>query len=280
MGNNKQDGTLKTIAEIVKDHIAWRDQIFKLAKSDIIKTYSGAALGWSWMFISPAITIFVFWFAFSIGLKQNSGVTGYSFLLWLLPGYVPWFFMSSMLSGGAGVLRKYSYLVTKVKFPISTIPTFVGISKFSVHIVLMVIVLAIFALHGKYPDAYFLQLPIYMLLMLFSFIVWSQFSSMLAAISKDFLNLVKSMTLAVFWMSGIMWNIDTIDAKSIPWLKTVLMFNPVTYFATGYRNSMIYKKWIWDEPLQFFCFLATLIVVFALSLWVKRKLVKIIPDVL
>jgi len=271
---------LNTIVGIIKDHITWRDQIFKLAKSDIIKTYSGAALGWAWMFISPAITIFVFWFAFSIGLRARSGVEGYPFLLWLLPGYVPWFFMSSMLSGGAGVLRKYSYLITKVKFPVSTIPTFVGLSKFAVHILLMGITLLIFALYGKYPDLYFAQLPIYMLLMLFSFIVWSQFASMLAAISKDFLNLVKAMTTAVFWLSGIMWDVNAIDDMGLPWLKMLLMFNPVTFFATGYRNSMIYKRWIWEEPVPFLCFLTTLVVFFILSLWVNKKLVKVIPDVL
>ncbi|MDR0520031.1 MAG: ABC transporter permease [Clostridiales Family XIII bacterium] len=271
---------MKTIIGIIKDHVEWRSQIFKLAKSDIIKTYSGAALGWSWMFISPAINIFVFWFAFSIGLKQGSDVPGYSFLLWLLPGYVPWFFMNSMLSGGAGVLRKYSYLVTKVKFPISTIPTFVGLSKIAVHIILMAIVVLIFVIHGKYPDIYYLQIPIYMALMRFAFTMWSQFSSMLAAISKDFLNLVKAMTTAVFWMSGIIWNIDKIDDSQLPWLKTVLMFNPVTYFATGYRNCMVYKKWIWDEPIQFLCFMTTVVVVIILSIWVNRKLVKVIPDVL
>jgi teichoic acid transport system permease protein len=127
---------------------------------------------------------------------------------------------------------------------------------------------------------YFAQLPVYMLLMLFSFIVWSEFSSMLAAISKDFLNFVKSVTMAVFWLSGIMWDINTIEIKGMPWLKTVLMFNPVTYFATGYRNSLIYKRWIWEDPIPFLCFLSVLLVVFIMSLWVNRKLIKVVPDVL
>ena len=54
---------------IIREHIKWRHQIFKLAKSDLRKTYSGAALGWSWAVIKPAVTIFVYWFAFSVGLR-------------------------------------------------------------------------------------------------------------------------------------------------------------------------------------------------------------------
>jgi teichoic acid transport system permease protein len=271
---------LNTIVQIVKDHIEWRSQIFKLAKSDIIKTYSGAALGWAWTIIKPTVTIFVFWFAFSIGLRLGGDVDGYPYLLWLIAGYIPWFFMSDMLTGGANALRKYNYLVTKVKFPVSTIPTFIGFSKFAIHVMLMVIVILIYALFGKYPSIYLLQLPLYMLLMLFSFTVWTLFASMLGSISKDFINLVKSLTMAVFWMSGIMWDINTIDDMGVSWLKTVLLFNPVTFVATGYRNCFIYKRWIWEDPLALLCFLTTLAVFFVLSIWAYRKLAKVVPDVL
>ena len=57
---------IKLLIEIIKDHIAYRKQIKKLAKADLIRTYRGAALGWSWAIIKPAVTIFVYWFAFSV----------------------------------------------------------------------------------------------------------------------------------------------------------------------------------------------------------------------
>jgi teichoic acid transport system permease protein len=188
--------------------------------------------------------------------------------------------MSDMLTGGANSLRKYSYLVTKVKFPISTIPTFIGLSKFAIHIVLMLIVILVYVIHGKFPDIYLLQLPIYMLLMLLTFTLWAQFASMLASISQDFLNLVKSLTLAIFWMSGIMWDINTIDDMGLPWLKTLLMFSPVTFIATGYRNCFIYKRWIWEEPSLFFYSLVTTVILFVLAIWAHKKLAKVVPDVL
>lgn len=268
---------MNTVKEIVREHIEWRRQIFTLAKSDIIKTYSGAALGWAWALIKPTITILVFWFAFTVGLRHGKDVNGYPYVLWIVAGMAPWFFMQGMISKGAGAIRKYKYLVTKMKFPVSTIPTFVGLSEFVVHLGLMIIVFAIFLLFGFFPDIYLLQLPIYMILMLFFFIVWGLFASMLSAISKDFLNLVKSVTTAIFWMSGIMWDINKIGN---PIVKTILMFNPVTFISTGYRNVFIYKTWIWEEPTSFGCFAITLIVMVIAAIWSYKKLIKEIPDVL
>ena len=72
---------MKSLIEILKDHIAYKQQIFKLAKADLVKTYRGAALGWSWAIIKPAVTIFVYWFAFEIGLRAGQEVNRISFFL-------------------------------------------------------------------------------------------------------------------------------------------------------------------------------------------------------
>ena len=268
---------MHTIVEIIKDHIQYRQQIFKLAKADLIKTYRGAALGWAWAIIKPAVTIFVYWFAFQIGIRSGKPVEGYPFFLWLIAGLIPWFYINDMLTQGTESIRRYSYLVTKMKFPISTIPTFVSISKLMVNLFLIVIMILIFAFMGYSPDIYIIQLPIYILLSFIFFTVFSLFASLLACMSKDFSNLIKSLVTAVFWLSGIVWNVNTID---IPWLKTLLKINPVTYLVEGFRNCLIHKTWIWESPKTLLCFLAILFIMTILSVVIYKKLRKEIPDVL
>lgn len=182
-----------------------------------------------------------------------------------------------MITQGAGAIRRYKYLVTKMKFPVSTIPTFVGLAKLSIHLCLLLIVMCIYTILGYYPDIYFLQLPIYMLFMVMFFIVWGLFSSMLSAMSSDFLNLVKSFTTAIFWMSGIMWDVNSIHIR---WIQILLYFNPVTYIATGYRNVFIYKTWFWQEPVQLLIFVVLFILMTIAAVWSYKKLIKEIPDVL
>ena len=268
---------MDSIKTIVTEHLAWRRQIFKLAKADIIKTYSGAALGWAWALVKPTISVLVFWFAFTYGLRIGGGVEGYPFVLWMIPGYIAWNYMSEMLPQGAGAIRKYNYLVTKMKFPVSTIPTFVSIAKFAVHLGLMVIVGILFIVTGHFPDIYWIQILFYGFCMFMFFVAWGLFAAMLGAMSKDFVNLIKSITTAIFWLSGIMWDVKTIG---IDWLQKILYFNPVTYIATGYRNCFIYKVWFWEEPMQLLAFVGVYVVMLILGIWAYRKLIKEIADVL
>ncbi|MDR0853089.1 MAG: ABC transporter permease [Clostridiales Family XIII bacterium] len=271
---------MRTFLKIIKQHIVWRHQLVKLAKADLVKTYSGAALGWVWAIIKPMVMIFCFWFAFGVGLRLSKGDmdSGYPFILWLIAGMIPWFYISEIITAGANSLRQYSYLVTKMRFPIATVPTFVSISKLMVHLGLVIITIIIFALYGHPPDKYLLQLPIYILCMFLFFIAWGTFSSMLTCMSKDFYNLVEAFVQALFWLSGILYDVHTMDVPE--WLRVLLLFNPITFIADGFRNTFIYKVWIWETPNTFWYFIIMLTLMAGLGLWAYRKLYKEIPDVL
>lgn len=268
---------METIKMIIEEHRLYKDQIIMLAKSDLIKTYRGAALGWAWALIKPMVTLFVFWFAFSIGLRSGKSIEGYPYFLWLVAGFLPWFYMSEMITGGAGCIRKYSALVTKMKFPVSIIPTYFNISHLYTHLALFAITTVLFMCFGFMPDKYMLQIPIYMFAMFMFFTVWSLFSGLLSSISKDFQNLVTAFSSAIFWMSGIVYNVEDIKTG---WIRVLLKFNPVTVISSGYRRSFIYKKWFWEDKVSIVCFSITFTVFTFAALWAYRKLRKEIPDVL
>ncbi len=268
---------MKTLINIFKDHSTYRKQIMKLAKADLIKTYRGSALGWAWALVKPVVTIFVFWFAFSYGLRAGKPVDGYPFFLWLISGFIPWFYMSGMITGGASCIRSHKFMVTKMKFPASVIPTVVSLSKMIIHLFLVAVMIVIFVMFGFMPDIYLLQLPLYMFMMVLFFTVWGLFAGMLSAISKDFLNLVKSLTQAIFWMSGIIYNVNSID---IPWIRTILSYNPVTIVATGYRHCFIDKTWFFEDAHAIGNYCIVLLVMIIGAVWAYKKLYKDIPDVM
>ena len=268
---------MSTIKEIITDHISYRTQLTKLAKSDLKKTYSGAVLGWAWAIIRPAIVIFVFWFAFSLGLRKGGDVDGFPFFLWLISGMIPWFYMRDMINGGASSIRRYTFLVTKIKFPISTIPTFISMANMVTHFGLVILMIVIFMVFGYKPSIYYLQLPLYMLMMFMFFTAWGLFAGILSAISRDFLNLVKSLVQALFWLSGILYDATSI---SIEWIRKILLFNPVTIIANGYRSMFIKHVWFWEDPQPLINFAIVYIIMLLLAVWAYKKLRKDIPDVL
>lgn len=268
---------MRILQEIIRDHLRYRKQILKLAKSDLIKTYKGAALGWGWAIIRPAITIAVYYFAFSVGLRAGAPVNGYPYFLWLIAGILPWFYVSAMWSGGAGCIRKYGYLVTKIRFPVSTIPTFYSLSQLTSNLALTVIVLLIFLIYGYSPTLYWLQIPFYMIIMVVFFTIWSLFAGMISVISKDFMQLVQACSLALFWLSGIMYNVGKIQNAT---LVRVMLWNPITLITTGYRDALIDQIWFWEKPFVLRNLGIAMVILTTLALWTYKKLIKSIPDVL
>ena len=72
---------MNTVIEIIKEHTTYGHQIIKMAKSDIIRSHSGTILGWLWTVIKPSIRIFVYWFAFTIGLRGGKPINRISLFL-------------------------------------------------------------------------------------------------------------------------------------------------------------------------------------------------------
>ena len=268
-------GNLK---EICSDHLHNLTQILKMAKADLVKTYRGAALGWSWAVIKPCVTLFTYWVTFSFGLRAGGAVNGYPFFLWLAIGIVPWFYMSEMLTQGTDSIRKYKYLVTKMKFPISIIPTFVSLSKLMINLLLLGVVIVLFWIMGYPPSIYYLQLPIFVFFSFLFFTLWAQFASLFSAISHDFSNLVKSFITPIFWLSGILWRTDTFDGNI--WITRFLNLNPVTFLTGGFRDSLIFDRWFWESPKKCLYFACWLLILTLLSVWAHKRLRKDIPDVL
>ena len=150
-------------------------------------------------------------------------------------------------------------------------------AKLIVHFFLLGIMIFIFIVFGHFPGIYIVQLPVYMALMIMFFTFWALFSSMLSAMSRDFFNLIKSFVTPMFWLSGIMYDVNSIH---VAWIQKVMLFNPVSYFAEGYRNMFIYERWLWEDMTGFMCFLIVFAVMIAGAMWAYRRTEKEIPDIL
>ena len=73
-----------------------RRLVFSLAKNDFKTKYAGSYFGTVWAFVQPIVTICVYWFVFGLALRNGSD-KGVPFVLWLIAGLVPWFFIQEGL---------------------------------------------------------------------------------------------------------------------------------------------------------------------------------------
>ena len=199
------------------------------------------------------------------------------FFLWLISGLIPWFFMRDMISRGSDVLRQYSYLVKKIKFPISGISTIFTLSTLVTHLGLLVFLILISYIYKIPINIYMLQVPFLIVIMIAFYNILSILLSQLSAISKDFRNIIRSLMTPLFWLSGIIFDVNTM---TIQWVRDFLLFNPVTFFATAYRDAFYYKKWVWDDPRSLIVFAGIFVATLIVMLLVYKRLNKEIPDVL
>lgn len=270
----------KTLSTIVRDNWQWRKQISSLALFDLKKKSRGAVLGWAWFFIKPAMYIFCFWFALSVGLRvgsSNAAAGAPPYILWLCSGLIPWFFMQDMLGAGVNVLHRYPYLVNKIKFPISGISGIYTGATMIVQLMLQACLFVIYFLCGMKLDLYLLQVPLLLVLMLVFWDMASIMFSQLSAISKDFANLMKALATPFFWLSGVIFNVKSVP---IDWIQTILYFNPVTFFATAFRDAYYDKVWFWEDPAMLGGFVVVFVATLIVMTWVYGKLHEEVADVL
>ena len=269
----------KCLKEILSDNIRYFRRTLSLAYINQKKNYKGSALGPVWAFIKPVLYICVFYFAISIGFKSAKDIDGVitPYFIWLTTGMISWFYMRDMILGGASCFRKYRFLVTKMNYPVSTIPTIVSMSNLIIHCILMIGVLLLALAFGCAPTVYWIQLPVYMLLMFIFSTIWAMAAGLFSIVRRDFYNFLKSINMAIFWFSGILFDINGIENDLA---RTVLKLNPVSFILEGYRNSLCREVWIFDEWKKLVGFFLCSLLLLAVALWLYKKLRKQIPDII
>lgn len=124
------------ILTLFKEFYNSKGLILKLAKNDFWAKYASSQLGILWAFAQPLMTIIVYWFIFEIGFRVVP-LNNIPYILWLMCGLIPWFFFSEALGNSTNSLIEYSYLVKKVVFKVSILPSIKIISALFVHVFFM-----------------------------------------------------------------------------------------------------------------------------------------------
>ena len=254
-----------------------RKLVLSLAKNDFKTKYAGSYLGIVWAFIQPIVTILVYWFVFSVGLKAGT-VSDYPFVLYLVSGIIPWFFFQDALNGGTNALIEYNYLVKKVVFKISILPIVKIISALFVHVFFVAFALLLCACYGYTPSLYTLQI-IYYSVCTFLFVLGLVYAtSAIVIFFRDLAQIIGIFLQVGVWLTPIMWDIDMLSSH--PWLIKLFKLNPMYYVVTGYRDSMLGHVGIWNHASWAIYFWVVTILLFGLGSVIFKRLKPHFADVL
>lgn len=242
--------------------------IWQFALDDFKGKYAGSALGITWAFLQPIITIVLYWFVFQLGFKSQP-VENFPFILWLLPGLVPWFFLSDAICNATSSLVEYSYLVKKVLFHINILPITKIVSMLMVQGVLIIFTIILYTLWGYPLGSSLFYLIVYIIYMTILAAGVSYLTATLYVFFKDTMQIVSIILQVFFWLTPIVWEFNMMSEG----VRKILMLNPVYYIVQGYRDVFVYRNLTIDSigMTVYYWTAAILILGFGVSLFNRCK---------
>lgn len=261
--------------KFLKDIFSNRKLLLSLVKNDFKQKYLGSYLGIVWAFLQPTFSILIFWFVFQVGFKSQP-VDNFPFILWLIAGMIPWFFFAEALSNGTNAIIENSYLVKKVVFRVSILPIVKISSALYIHLFFIVFMLGMFLFYGYSFEIYWLQIVYYMFATTILVLGLSLITSSLVVFLRDIGQLVSMCIQFGFWLTPVFWSLKMVPEKYI-W---IIELNPLVYIINGYRDSLIYHKWFWENINMTIYFWLITAVIFVLSSLLFKKLRPYFADVL
>ena len=249
--------------------------LYILAKADFRKRFIGSYFGVVWMFIQPVVSVLIYYCVFQLGFRSNP-VNDVPFVLWLIPGIVPWFFFNDALQNGVSAFVAYRHLVKKMVFDVSLIPVIKVAASLFVHIIFLAITVIVFLCLGQKPSIWWIQSLYYVFcnIVLIAGIVY--LTASVNVFVKDMGQLVNVLLQFGFWLAPIMYTFEMMPTG----FQTFLKLNPFCYIVEGFRDCFIYHRGILENSYGTGYFWIVTLIVFGIGIFVFKRLETHFADVL
>lgn len=205
---------------------------FQLAKADFKLKNEGTWLGVFWYLLSPILTFGLLFFIFSNRLGNN--IPSYS--LYLLIGIIIFNLFQSTTIESVNAITHSNYLIKSINFPKESLILSILLKNLFSHF----FEIFLFAVILAFSNTGFIQILYYIpVLALFSIFILG-FSLFLSSLNVYFADLEAIWTFAsrIIWLgTPIFYEIG--GQTKLFYLN---LFNPLYYFITFARNSIIYGK--------------------------------------
>ncbi len=234
---------MKFVFQVIKEQLTYFHLIFRLATYEIKSTYQMHYLGIIWQFLNPAIQIIAYWFVFGIGIRGGEPVGDTPFFVWLLIGIIPWFFISSSITQGANSVFAKVNLVSKMKFPVSVLPTITIVKNSYNFAMLTVILIVVLLVYSVNPGIYILQLPYYLFALYVFLFSTTLLCSTISVLVRDFQTAINSIMRMLFFLTPILWDSSKLSER----LLAILKLNPFYYLIDGFRNTVLRGVWFYED---------------------------------
>jgi ABC-type polysaccharide/polyol phosphate export permease len=234
--------------------ILWANRVLiaRMTVYDLKMRYLGSAMGILWGFVSPLVTISVYWVVFKYGLKAQAP-SGGDFGPWFITGILPWFLFNEVMLGGCGAILEKPYLVQKLVFRVELLPFIKLLSSLLIHAILLIICIAAFSWQARAFTADIPQLLYYMAGLSCIALGGAFLFSALTVFIRDITQILQVILQLLFWLTPILWTYSQLPKGLRRWFR----LNPLACFVEGYRTAILGGEPFWLHPSEQILFWGT-----------------------
>lgn len=250
---------MNNVMLIIKEQIDNFGIISRVSKYEEKATYQSHYLGLMWQFLNPLIQIGIYYLIFGVGLNGARDVDGVPFIVWMLIGIIVWFFINTSLLGGSNSIYNKVAMVSKMKFPVSILPSINITSNLVSYGWMMGILLVVMLGFGIYPTVYWIQYIYYFICMIAFLFAMGVMNSTITILVRDYHIMLQSILRLLFYVSGPIWDIQS---RNFPdWLIDTLQLNPIYYLINGFRETFLSQGWFFQAPTLALVFWGIIVII-------------------
>ncbi|MCF1684853.1 ABC transporter permease [Tetragenococcus halophilus] len=236
---------MKEIITVIKEQFTHLGMILRMSRYEDKADYQSHYLGLAWQILNPAIQVGIYYLIFGVGLRQGQEVGEVPFILWMLIGVTVWFYVNKSILGASNSIFKQISLVSKMKFPVSILPTINIVSNLSSYFPMVAIVIATVLSFGITPTIYWIQYIYYFVCLISFLFAFGLLNATITILIRDYHIFLQSIIRLFFYVSGAIVNFEN---SGLPeYAVNILRLNPIYYIIDGFRDTFLSQEWFFEK---------------------------------
>lgn len=259
---------MKTFKRFILDIKKYRAYVVQSAKSQLKTEVAGSYLNFLWWILDPIALMLTYTFVFGFVF----GKTEDYFPAFVFTGLTLWNFFSGNVKHAVRLIRRSKSVISKIYLPKTMLLlTQMLVYGFKMMICYVLIFVMMFIFKVPFNWHIIISIPIMLLLFLLTFGV-SCFFMNFGVYVEDLANVTDIVMKLLFYMTGILFDIDIRIGKNYPVLAHILgKANPMALLLKSMRNVMLYStdpNWKW---LGIWLLISIVLVFFGVMLVYKNE---------
>jgi len=223
----------KTITGLLKEVYEYRHLLYSMVARNLKGRYKSSYLGFLWHFITPAITIVIFYVVFT-GIRA-APIEDY--WAYLCIGMFPFTFLQTNLSAGSECVVSNGGTIKKMYFPREIVVFSQIISTFITFIIAYAAIIILIMLLGiSFSASALIFLPLILLLTVMFATGYVLLFSAVTVFVRDVHHFIDATARILFFMTPIFYLASEVTGI----LEKIIWLNPLTYFIESYHDILFF----------------------------------------